>query len=293
MVEDLGSGNAADVTTLYALGRAALYAGDRQGVARLVADGHRMTRDDACFVARTGAWMLALAADGENDPAHTMAYATAAVAGGPYGGLTATPLDPADDVVFVRMALRAGERGAAADMVRLAEDRAGRNPGFPFLAAVAAHARGLLDDDAASLVRAAERLSGFSRPIVRASALEDAGRALSATDRKAAVGHLETALELYERASATREAARVRRRLRDAGIRRRGRASGAVHGWDGLTVSELQVVRLVAQGATNRQVAERLFLSPHTVNTHLRHAYTKLDVNSRVELTRLVVEHDG
>jgi DNA-binding CsgD family transcriptional regulator len=49
----------------------------------------------------------------------------------------------------------------------------------------------------------------------------------------------------------------------------------------------------VAQGATNRQVAERLFLSPHTVNTHLRHAYTKLDVNSRVELTRLVVEHDG
>ncbi|WP_327588400.1 AAA family ATPase [Nonomuraea sp. NBC_00507] len=296
MVEDRGAGSAADVTALSTLGRAALYSGDRQGIARFVADGRWMMRDEARFVARTGAWMLALAADGENDPAHTMKYAAAAVAAGPGGRPAATPLDPADDVVFVRMALRAGERGVAADMVQVVEDRAERNPGFPFLAAIAAHARGLLDDDPALLVRAAEQLADFSRPIVRASALEDAGRTLTATDRKAAVDHLDTALELYVQAGALRDAARVRRRLRDAGIRRRGRrssASGATHGWDGLTASELQVVRLVAQGATNRQVAERLFLSPHTVNTHLRHAYTKLDVNSRVELTRLVVEHDG
>ncbi|MEV0230817.1 helix-turn-helix transcriptional regulator [Nonomuraea sp. NPDC050786] len=60
-----------------------------------------------------------------------------------------------------------------------------------------------------------------------------------------------------------------------------------------MTASELQVVRLLAQGATNRQAAEQLFLSPHTVNTPLRHAYSKLDVNSRVELTRLVLAHDG
>ncbi|GII59759.1 helix-turn-helix transcriptional regulator [Planotetraspora thailandica] len=293
MVEDLGAGNAADVTVLYALGRAALYAGDRQGIARFVADGRRMMHDEARFVARTGAWMLALAADGESDPAHTMTYAAAAVACGPYGEPVTTPLDPADDVVFVRMALRAGDRGAAADMVHLAEDRAERNPDFPFLAAIAAHARGLLDDDTALLVRAAEQFADFSRPIVRASALEDAGRTLAATDQRAAVGHLDTALKLYEQADALRDAARVRRRLRDAGIRRRGRASGYTRGWNGLTASELQVVRLVVQGATNRQVAERLFLSPHTVNTHLRHAYTKLDVNSRVELTRLVVEHDG
>lgn len=293
MVEDVGAGNAADVTARYTLGRAALYAGDQLGIARLVADGRRMARDEAPFVARTGAWMLALAADGDNDPERAMAYAAAAVAMGSGGAPGSTPLDAADDVVFVRMALRAGAREAAASMVRRAEDRAERNPGFPFLAAIAAHARGLLDGDAATLSRAAERLADFPRPIVRASALEDAGRALAATDRRAAVSHLETALELYERAGALRDAARVRRRLREAGIRRRGRKSGATRGWDGLTASELQVVRLVAQGLTNRQVAERLFLSPHTVNTHLRHAYTKLDVNSRVELTRLVVEHDG
>jgi len=52
-------------------------------------------------------------------------------------------------------------------------------------------------------------------------------------------------------------------------------------------------VRLVAQGLTNRQAAERLFLSPHTVSNHLRHAFTKLDISTRVELARLAVRHDG
>ncbi|MEV4217068.1 AAA family ATPase [Nonomuraea sp. NPDC049725] len=287
------TGNTADVTARYALGRSALYAGDRLGIAQLAADGLRMTGDEAPFVTRAGSWMLALVADCDDDPARALAHATAAVALGPDGATGATPLDAADDVVFVRMALRAGDREAAVRMVCETEARAGRNPGFPFLTAVAEHARGLLDDDAALLSRAAERFAGFPRPIVRASALEDAGRALAATDRRAAVARLKTASELYEQAGALRDAARVRRRLREAGIRRRGRKSGAAHGWDGLTAAELQVVRHVAQGATNRQVAERLFLSPHTVNTHLRHAYTKLDVNSRVELTRLVVEHDG
>jgi DNA-binding CsgD family transcriptional regulator len=52
------------------------------------------------------------------------------------------------------------------------------------------------------------------------------------------------------------------------------------------------VARLVAQGLTNRDVAERLFVSPHTVSGHLRHVFTKLDINSRVELTRLAGLHD-
>ncbi len=60
-----------------------------------------------------------------------------------------------------------------------------------------------------------------------------------------------------------------------------------------MTDSELAVARLVAQGFTNREVAERLFLSPHTVSGYLRHVFTKLDVNSRVELTRLAGIHDS
>jgi DNA-binding CsgD family transcriptional regulator len=59
-------------------------------------------------------------------------------------------------------------------------------------------------------------------------------------------------------------------------------------GWSALTDSELTVARLVAEGLTNREVAERLFVSPHTVSAHLRHVFAKLNVNSRVELTRIV-----
>jgi DNA-binding CsgD family transcriptional regulator len=64
-------------------------------------------------------------------------------------------------------------------------------------------------------------------------------------------------------------------------------------GWAALTDSELAVVRLIAQGLTNRATAVRLFVSPHTVNSHLRHAFTKLGVNSRVELARVVDAHTG
>ena len=60
-----------------------------------------------------------------------------------------------------------------------------------------------------------------------------------------------------------------------------------------MTDSELAVARLVAGGLSNREVAERLFVSPHTVNSHLRHVFGKLDVNSRVELTRLADVHES
>jgi DNA-binding CsgD family transcriptional regulator len=63
-------------------------------------------------------------------------------------------------------------------------------------------------------------------------------------------------------------------------------------GWGSLTDSELRVARLVAQGATNRDAADQLFLSPHTVSTHLRHTFAKLGINSRVELARIAVKED-
>jgi DNA-binding NarL/FixJ family response regulator len=61
-------------------------------------------------------------------------------------------------------------------------------------------------------------------------------------------------------------------------------------GWEAVSSAELRVVRLVAQGLTNRQVAERLYLSTYTVGTHLKHVFDKVGITSRVELTRLAVE---
>jgi DNA-binding CsgD family transcriptional regulator len=94
-------------------------------------------------------------------------------------------------------------------------------------------------------------------------------------------------------AGATWDARRVRGRLRVLGVRRRFvSAERPASGWAALTDSELEVVRLVAGGLTNRDAAERLFVSPHTVGTHLRHVFTKLDVNSRVELARIALERE-
>ncbi|HEX6483159.1 MAG TPA: tetratricopeptide repeat protein, partial [Ktedonobacteraceae bacterium] len=60
---------------------------------------------------------------------------------------------------------------------------------------------------------------------------------------------------------------------------------------DGLTAREVEVLRVVAQGLTNEQVAERLVISPRTVDTHLTSIYSKIGVTSRVAATRYAIEH--
>ena len=59
----------------------------------------------------------------------------------------------------------------------------------------------------------------------------------------------------------------------------------------GLTAREVEVLRLVAQGRTNEQVAEELVISPRTVNTHLTSIYGKIGVSSRSAATRYAMEH--
>ena len=59
---------------------------------------------------------------------------------------------------------------------------------------------------------------------------------------------------------------------------------------DGLTAREVEVLRLVAQGLTDVQIAERLIISPRTVNNHLISIYSKLAVSSRAAATRYAIE---
>ncbi len=63
-------------------------------------------------------------------------------------------------------------------------------------------------------------------------------------------------------------------------------------GWADLTRTERQVAQVVAGGLTNREAGRRVFMSPHTVDAHLRHIFRKLDINSRVELARIVGEQE-
>ncbi|SEH03336.1 regulatory protein, luxR family [Nonomuraea solani] len=158
---------------------------------------------------------------------------------------------------------------AVPGVVACARELARRNPGVVSLAAGAAHAEGRLEE-AVELYRAGPR------PLGLAAALEEAGRR-------------DEAVEVYRACGIVRDAAPPE------GIGhsdRAGRVEGAGWGWAGLTAAELRVVRLVAQGMTNREAAAALYLSRHTIDSHLRHAFAKLGVNSRVELTRQVLAHE-
>jgi DNA-binding CsgD family transcriptional regulator len=69
-------------------------------------------------------------------------------------------------------------------------------------------------------------------------------------------------------------------------IRGRGERKRATSGWASLTRAELDVVKHVAEGLGNKEVAARLFVSPRTVQAHLTHIYTKLGLTSRVQLAQ-------
>jgi DNA-binding CsgD family transcriptional regulator len=197
--------------------------------------------------------------------------------------------DPALAVWLVRTALAGGERPLAARIATTIETLS--SPDTPAMDAAVAHARGLLAKDGNSLADAAAR---HADPWARASAAEDlAVLDVSATARDEAVGRLNEALEGYAKTGATADLARVRARLRGLGIRRRHWETSLdrpVDGWESLTGTERAVAELIAQGLTNRQAAERMYISMHTVAHHLRQAFRKLGIGSRVELARIVVE---
>ncbi|MFE3202366.1 helix-turn-helix transcriptional regulator [Embleya sp. NPDC059237] len=101
-------------------------------------------------------------------------------------------------------------------------------------------------------------------------------------------GHLDTAAQLFARLGATPWADRAAKELRACGGPTRGRTTGS--NGTVLTPQQREIVGLAAAGLTNRQIAEKLFLSPRTVSTHLYQAFPKLGVTSRAGL-RDALEH--
>jgi DNA-binding CsgD family transcriptional regulator len=205
--------------------------------------------------------------------------------------LMGTPLWPIDldhIVLSARVAAATNDpavrRRASAVLERLEHE----DPGAPFFVGIARHVRGLLERDADVLSEAEHILRDCERPLSHAAALEDSGYAQHDLDqRQSAIDQLNAAFDVYSVHGAVASARRVSHRLQMLGVSRRVVRPRQSAGWDSLTVSELRVVELVAEGATNPEAAKRLGISPHTVNTHLRNAYTKLKINSRAELTSL------
>ena len=191
---------------------------------------------------------------------------------------------------LVRLALAAGAVERAHVVTSAVEEVADRM-GTAGAEGAARRCRGLVDADPDVLLSAVDAYERAGRPVERAFALEEAGTALGASDRwTEAVVSLEEALGVYEQLGATLAVARTEVRLRTAGVSRGARRRRRPrHGWEALTPSEERVVAQVARGLTNAQIAEVLFVSRHTVESHVSHVFAKLGVASRAELAARAV----
>jgi DNA-binding CsgD family transcriptional regulator len=196
-----------------------------------------------------------------------------------------------DQVILgARVASAAGDAGLRARVLQATDLLERERPAIPLFTGVAGYAHAILERDAQALVAAAEVLESSSRPLLYAGAAEDAGAELAHTDHPdTAVDQLNAAFDTYMEHEALADARRVGRELRRLGVECRIVSQPRVKtGWDSLTDSELKVVHLIAEGATNSFVAQQLHLSLHTVKTHVHNAFAKLGISSRAQLTQLM-----
>ena len=283
-----------DSAGVAALARLAIHSGDPRQIRRMTDAAHVVFESGTPAVRRHAAWVLALVASAQGDPAsaHHWSIAPGEQDGRPL--LPRFPVDVTDEVHLARIALSAGDSQLASRTLAAVRRRLELNPGVRTIAAVEAQVSGLVEKRVEDLERSVALFEESPRRLALGSALEDYGRCLTTVDRAASVSVLGRALELYLALGAEWDARRVRGRLADLGVRRRiVPTHGHGNGLAILTGAEAQVARLVSDGGTNREIADRLFLSPHTVNSHLRHIYAKLAINSRTELARIVAEQEA
>lgn len=199
--------------------------------------------------------------------------------------------DPATAAWLTRSALAAGEDELVVALARAAENLIEASSQYPAVSAATAHGLGVAKEEAASLASATVE---HADPWARASAAEDLGALFARqANRDQAIAYLTQAIGDYQVAGAAADMARVRRRLRRLGVRRRHWAQSGhrpATGWDSLTNAERTASELAAQGLNNRQIADRMYVSVHTVAFYLRQCFRKLGIGSRVELARIVVE---
>lgn len=194
----------------------------------------------------------------------------------------------------VRLALSIQDTALAADLVRRAEKMTSISD-VPHWQAVAYHCRGLLDHDPVPLLRAAECYEAAGRLLPRAQALEAAGVAMADRDDiSGARTRFSEAFALYESLGASWDLARTQATFRAYGIRRgpRVRHRASHQGWNSLTPTELKVAALVAKGLSNPEIAQQLFLSRRTVQTHVSHILAKLNLHSRIDIAREASRRD-
>ena len=188
---------------------------------------------------------------------------------------------------LIEACVRAGrldEAASALDHFEALGQRTGRASAL----AAAARCRGLLaadDEFEAAFAAALSRHDATDTPFERARTQLCFGERLRRSRKRVeARAMLSGALEAFDRLAARPWAERARAELRASGQTARKRDPSTA---EQLTAQELQVALLVSEGATNREAAATLFISPKTIDSHLQRVYRKLNVRSRTELARL------
>lgn len=154
--------------------------------------------------------------------------------------------------------------------------------GAPGPIGCALRVRGLAERDPEILQAAERSLAGSSMRVEHARALVELGAALRREGQRIAAREpLAAGMELAHCCAANALVARAHEQLRAAGARPRSVVRSGV---DALTASELRTARLAADGLTNREIAQHLFVTQKTIQTQLRAAYRKLDITGRRDL---------
>ncbi|UXY24273.1 AAA family ATPase [Streptomyces cynarae] len=250
--------------------------------------------DSGRSLQRYGPWLSlarACLADAEGRDATAAAALTGSFADRGPTRLLAVP--PSQWPGIVRMALRGEEASVAQAVSGALRSLTAQDDSPRIIEAVRAHVDGLLHDDPRALESAITGYRSAGRRLGLAAACEDLGELMAASaDTTPAIQYFEEAVQLASASGALRDQERIRRRLRQLGVRSsapRRHTTGSPE-WRSLTESERKLIPLVVDGLTNRAIADRLYVSVHTVNTHMKHIFAKLGINTRVELTRLAIE---
>jgi DNA-binding CsgD family transcriptional regulator len=199
---------------------------------------------------------------------------------------------PCYATVLFSIGLISGATNIAERTVEFTEEGARRNPGVATLNGLALNLRGRLRGDLGMMAESVKILQHSPRRMLRAAGAEHYGRLLlSVGEREAALDHLDVAWDLYDRMGALAPRARVQRLMREAGARRAKWVGDHAHAEHvSLTPAERRVAYLIADGHTNKATAKSLGISINTVGTHLRSIYSKLGIQSRVQLANVLRE---
>lgn len=197
---------------------------------------------------------------------------------------------------LARLAARGGDLATAHRVGAALDALAVANPAVARLHAAARWAIGIARADAGILLEAVEFQRAAARPFDLAMVREDAAAALARDGRlDRARDLLEAALAGYEGLPARQRSAAARARLRALGLQlgSTGRRGRPATGWKALTNAEVQIFQLVGARLSNQEIAERLFVSRRTVETHVSHTLAKLGYTTRRELIAVARERSG